>query len=137
MIFKKEIELSLHKERQITPSDLKQLYDELEWWPDRQEEDIKRTLNLGLAVGAWKYNRLIGFCRAVSDGIFRAYIEDVAVIAPFRKQGIGKEMVNRMMEELSHIHVVSLFCEEGLECFYNESQFKRTSQIVMHCKKRV
>jgi ribosomal protein S18 acetylase RimI-like enzyme len=66
-------------------------------------------MNLGLAVGAWEDERLIGFARAVSDGVFRAYIEDVVVHENYRRSGIGQKLLSRLMNELSDIETVSLF----------------------------
>lgn len=40
------------------------------------------------SVGAWKDDTLIGFARAVSDGKFRAYIEDIVIHSLFRKRYI-------------------------------------------------
>lgn len=128
------IEIKLHREQTIKSSDLRDLYDEIEWWPERKNEEIECVLNNGIAIGAWCDGTLIGFCRAVSDGVFRAYVEDIAVSTEYRKKGIGYKLVERMMRELSHIDAVSLFCDEELVDFYNKHRFKRTTQIVMHWK---
>ncbi|MFL0583850.1 GNAT family N-acetyltransferase [Solibacillus silvestris] len=67
-----------------------------------------------VSVGAWKNDVLIGFARAVSDGKFRAYIEDVAILKEFQKLGTGTKLVSILLEELSQIDVISLFCEYDL-----------------------
>lgn len=67
-----------------------------------------------VSVGAWKNDVLIGFARAVSDGKFRVYIEDVAINKEFQKLGTGTKLVSVLLEELSHIDVISLFCEYAL-----------------------
>ena len=41
-------------------------------------------------------------------------------------------MLTMLLEEISHIHIVSLFCGEKLIKFYGEQQFQATKQIVMH-----
>ena len=74
------------------------------------------------------------FVRSVSDGMFRAYIEDVAVKTNFQRQAIGTRLVEEMLKELKNIDVVSLFCEEELIDFYKLNRFKRTTQVVMHWK---
>ncbi|WP_249596881.1 GNAT family N-acetyltransferase, partial [Peribacillus frigoritolerans] len=81
----------------------------------------------------------IGFARAVSDGKFRAYIEDVIIHKAYQKSGIGKNLVSKLLDELSHIDVVSLFCEEHLIPFYKKKNFKDSkSQFVVQrkCKHR-
>lgn len=117
---------------------LMKLYKDAGWWKEREEQEISQVLKSGISVGAWNDGELIGFARAVSDGKFRAYIEDVVIHTSFQRSGIGKELVRELVNELSHIDVVSLFCEEHLIPFYEENGFKLSkSQLVMHAKKKV
>lgn len=129
------VEIKLHTERPIDALLLTQLYRHVGWWPNRRAEDLARVLNLGLAVGAWDGEELIGFARAVSDGIFRAYIEDVVVHEKYRGHGIGEAIIAALMDELSSVETVSLFCEPSLVSFYSRNQFSPSrSQVVMHRK---
>lgn len=128
------VTLKLHTEKPILPSDLMGLYQDAGWWTNRDENGISQLLVSGVAVGAWKDDRLVGFCRSISDGIYRAYVEDVVVLSTYRNKGIGERMVKRLLDELKDIDVISLFCTEDLDGFYEWSGFKRTKQIVMHYK---
>ncbi|WP_062110252.1 GNAT family N-acetyltransferase [Bacillus niameyensis] len=111
------------------------LYKDADWWEERLEEDIEEMLKKDQSVGAWKADTLIGFARAVSDGKFRAYIEDVVIHSSYRHEGIGTKLISKLMDELSHIDVISLFCEEELISFYENNDFKLSkSQFVMHKK---
>ena len=47
-------------------------------------------LKNSIAIGVWEENELIGFARVVSDGVFRAYIEDVVVHERVRNKGIER-----------------------------------------------
>lgn len=60
------------------------------------ERQIKATklMKLYSYAGAWKYDVLIGFAGAVSDGDFRAYIEDVVIHKEYQKSGIGTKIVS-------------------------------------------
>lgn len=130
-----KIEILSCTEKQIKAKDVLRLYQDVDWWNERTEQDIEDMLNKVPSVGAWKDDILIGFVRAVSDGRFRAYIEDVVIHSSYRKNGIGKEMILKIVDELSNIDVISLFCEEHLIPFYEESNFKYSkSQFVMHRK---
>ncbi|MGV2487876.1 UNVERIFIED_CONTAM: GNAT family N-acetyltransferase, partial [Bacillus mycoides] len=111
---------------------IKKLYDSVGWWPERKEVDIQKMLKNSIAIGVWEENELIGFARVVTDGVFRAYIEDVVVHESVRNKGIGEKMLTMLLREISHIDIVSLFCGEKLIKFYGEQQFKATKQIVMH-----
>lgn len=120
--------------RRIRANELRSLYNQAGWWPNRTLEDIGNLLVPGVSVGAWDGEKLIGFARAVSDGVFRAYIEDVVVDEAYRRRGVGDRLIHVLMDELRHLEVVSLFCEEDLTTFYERNGFQKTSQVVMHRK---
>lgn len=129
------IEILSFTERRIKANDVKMLYNDVGWWEERTEQDIEEMLIQEQSVGAWKGDTLIGFARAVSDGKFRAYIEDVVIHSSFQKDGIGTQLVSKLLEGLTHIDVISLFCEEHLIPFYAKNNFKYSkSQFVLHRK---
>jgi len=122
-------------ERPIKGTELMMLYKDAGWWEERKEKDIENMLKQDISIGVWIDDNLIGFARAVSDGKFRAYIEDVVIHNEFQKTGIGKKLVSKLLDELSHIDVISLFCGEELISFYEKNNFKFSkSQYVMHKK---
>ncbi len=49
---------------------------------------------VGLYLGA----RQVGFARAVSDGAIIGYVADVYVLAPYRRRGLGLELVRELIE---------------------------------------
>ncbi|MCG7385622.1 GNAT family N-acetyltransferase [Paenibacillus sp. ACRRY] len=127
------VSVKLHTDKPISPSDLMSLYHDAGWWPYRDKDGILKLLSSGIALGAWEDDVLVGFSRAISDGVFRAYIEDVVVLSSYRNKGLGKLMIEWLLEELK-VDVISLFCSEDLAGFYEETGFKKTKQIVMHYK---
>ncbi|CAI9387861.1 GNAT family N-acetyltransferase [Niallia sp. Sow4_A1] len=127
------IEVLTSVEKSIKASEVLELYKDAGWWNERTEQDMEKMLSQTLAVGAWENNKLIGFARAITDGVFRAYIEDVVIHSSFNRNGIGTMLIAKLIEELSNIDVISLFCEEDLIAFYNKNEFKKSkSQFVMH-----
>ncbi len=89
-------------------------------------------LSHGPAVGAWDGGEVVGFARAVTDGVFRAYVEDVVVSRRHRGQGIGRQLVESLHQELRGIEVVSVFCHSSLCEFYSRTGYSFTSQSVGH-----
>jgi ribosomal protein S18 acetylase RimI-like enzyme len=129
------IKIVLHRDRTIPATQLLRLYQHVGWWPERTITETELMLNSSLAVGAWDNDNLIGFCRAVTDGHYRAYIEDVVVHENYRNLGIGKQLVSKLLDALRHIDIISLFCEHELKSFYEKTGFKQgKNQIVMHVK---
>jgi len=122
-------------ERPISGSELLMLYKNAGWWEERKEQDIEEMLKQDMSIGVWNDNNLIGIARAVSDGKFRAYIEDVVIHNEFQKTGMGTKLVSKLLDELSHIDTISLFCGEDLISFYEKHTFKLSqSQYVLHRK---
>ena len=61
---------------------------------------------------------IVGFIYAVGDGILAAYIPLVEVLPEYQHQGIGSELVRRILEELEEYYMVDLCCDEELIAFY-------------------
>ena len=121
--------------RTIAAEALRALYDSEPWWPERSLADIRFVLDSQLSVGAWHGDELVGFARAVTDSRFRAYIEDVLVLAEFRSGGVGRQIILTLLDSLKDIHVVTLFCQPKLSEYYTELGFKELSrQVVMHLR---
>lgn len=131
------IVIATHSERPIPPAALLDLYQAVHWsWVSRPPEVLATVLASGPAVGAWDGERLIGFVRAVTDGHFRAYIEDVAVHPAYQRRGIGRQLLAQLLDILVHIDVISLFCQADLAPFYAQLEFKaRGNQVVLHRNK--
>jgi ribosomal protein S18 acetylase RimI-like enzyme len=120
------------QQRAINAADVRRLYDGANWWPGWQSESIARAIAATTAIGAWDGERLIGFTRALSDGVHRAYVEDVVIDPEYRGQGIGERMVGKLLEELGDVHIVSLFCLPARVEFYRRNGFEREEQVMMH-----
>ena len=70
------------------------------WGTWRTRDDILRQLTTAWrVVGCFRpSNGMVGFARAVSDGVAIAYLADVYVLAEHRGRGLGLEMVREMVE---------------------------------------
>jgi ribosomal protein S18 acetylase RimI-like enzyme len=62
--------------------------------------------------------RVAGFITAVSDGVLAAYIPLLEVLPEYQGQGIGSELVRRMLDTLSGLYAIDLVCDEALKPFY-------------------
>jgi GNAT superfamily N-acetyltransferase len=121
-----------HAERAIRADEVLALYHAAGWWPERTPGQVSAVLQHSPAVGAWHGGHLVGFARAVTDGVLRAYIEDVLVAAGWRGTGTGRALLDRLLAELRPIPVVTLFCSRDLVGYYEASSFVATRQVVLH-----
>ena len=62
--------------------------------------------------------RVVGFVTAISDGVLSAFIPLLEVLPAHQGQGIGSELVRRMLSELEDFYMVDLVCDPELEPFY-------------------
>jgi GNAT superfamily N-acetyltransferase len=125
-------EVATHAERRIPASQVVTLYRAQGWWPERTLAQVDAVLDTGPVVGAWRGDRLVGFARAVTDGVLRAYLEDVIVAPDLRGTGVGRALVSAILDQLRPIPVVSLFCSAELATFYEAAGFHSTRQTVLH-----
>jgi GNAT superfamily N-acetyltransferase len=70
------------------------------WARWRTREDVRRQVE-----GAWRVvgcydagGQMVGFARAISDGVALAYLADVYVLSEHRGQGLGQALVREMIE---------------------------------------
>lgn len=67
---------------------------------------------------------LIGFGRAISDGIRQAAIYDVALDRSYQGKGIGRQIVQRLMDSLPGCNFI-LYASPGKEDFYRKMSFRQ------------
>ena len=121
------------EERPIDIAALLRLYESTPWAQGRDPAGVRDSLAASIAAGAWDGERLVGLARALSDGKYRAYIEDVVVDPEYRVAGVGVRLVAALLEALGPVAIVSLFCEPARVSFYERHGFRRSeSQVMMH-----
>jgi predicted GNAT family acetyltransferase len=80
--------------------------------------------NSQVSVFIYREDQLIGFGRAISDGVFQAAIYDVAVIPEYQARGIGALIIKTIMDKLSSCNFI-LYASPGKEEFYQTLGFRK------------
>jgi predicted N-acetyltransferase YhbS len=88
--------------RSTTPEDceaVRQFLCEVGWQHRVSDPERFRRMveNTDRTVIAWDGARIVGFARALCDGVSNGYISMVAVAVDRRKEGIGQELVRRLI----------------------------------------
>ena len=123
-------------DRQIELEQLQNLLRQTGWANHRSIEGVQKMLEgTPLTLGAWEGDRLVGFARVITDGIYRALIDDVVVEESKRGTGIGSELMRRVIERLAEVEEVFLHCGEQVVSFYERHRFERSYGVVMDLKK--
>ncbi len=100
-------------------------------WNDKNKKPKEQLLgamkNSWFFVSVYADDRLIGCGRVVSDGYLHAYIKEMILLPGFQEKGIGKEILNRLLQKiLGHgIKDIQLFCAKGKEEFYLKNGFEK------------
>lgn len=86
-------------------------------------------------VHAYDGARLVGFCRAISDGVSNAYVSTVMVDPEYRRQGIGREMLVRLMSGQDDIKFV-LHTRKDAAAFYAALGFADATDMMVRERRR-
>ncbi len=98
-----------------------------EGWPNKpNEETLKKSIfgasSLVLAIDNEK-KKLVGYITALSDNTLSAYIPFLEVLPNYQRQGIGRTLVEKMLEQLKHLYMIDLVCDKEKARFYSETGF--------------
>jgi ribosomal protein S18 acetylase RimI-like enzyme len=70
---------------------------------------------------------LVGAGRALADGVDCSYICDVAVLPSHQGQGLGREIISKLVAQSKHHRKIILYSVPGKESFYEKLGFRRMS----------
>ncbi|MBV4449714.1 GNAT family N-acetyltransferase [Clostridium tyrobutyricum] len=80
--------------------------------------------NSHTVVFIYHNDKLIGFGRAISDGIYQAAIYDVAVLPEYQGNHIGSIIIKSIIDKIHHCNFI-LYASPGKEQFYEKMNFKK------------
>ncbi|WP_432737854.1 GNAT family N-acetyltransferase [Maridesulfovibrio sp. FT414] len=89
----------------------------------REPEKLSRAAaNSELVCFARNGEEYIGFARAITDGEYNGVIYDLCILPQYQSQGIGRMIMDVMLERLSPLNVI-LYAVPGKEGFYSKLGF--------------
>lgn len=80
-------------------------------------------------VSALEGETLVGFAPAISDGAFNAYVSTVAVLPAYQRRGIGRELIQRLLDGRDHLLFV-LHAVPEVHPFYLRCGFLPASDML-------
>ena len=80
--------------------------------------------NSHTVVFAFENDKLIGFGRAISDGVYQAAIYDVAVLTEYQGKKIGASIIDSILKLIPTCNAI-LYASPGKEIFYEKQNFKK------------
>lgn len=73
---------------------------------------------------------VVGYITAITDGVLAAYIPHLEVLKPYQGQGIGGELVRRMLETLRSLYMIDLICDPDVQPFYERLGMTRYTGMI-------
>jgi len=116
--------------------DLVKLYKAGGWWKNSYDKSKLKDLIKGSFIFAIVIDnntkQTIGMGRIISDGVADAYIQDLLVLPDYRKQGIGKKLVDKLINycKSKGLKWIALIAEPDQDGFYSSIGFKQMDKYV-------
>ncbi|MFD2563817.1 GNAT family N-acetyltransferase [Aquimarina rubra] len=114
--------------------ELRNLFLQTSWAKERSLNDIRLLLQnttVFIVMRDTNTEQLIGFGRALSDGVYRALLDDIVVDTVYRKQGLGKRIVKELLDQLLGVEQIFLNTKPDLAAFYNQFGFAKSEVLTM------
>jgi N-acetylglutamate synthase-like GNAT family acetyltransferase len=114
---------------------LQKLLDKNAFWAkSRNIKDLKKCLaNSDVIISIWVGNEIVGFGRALTDGIYRGVLWDIVIDQNHQGKGFGKLIVNNLLssKEIKNTKKIYLMTTNK-KLFYSQMEFKKvTSQNLL------
>ncbi|MGM3307381.1 GNAT family N-acetyltransferase [Anabaena sp. WFMT] len=102
--------------------ELVELYKNEFWSKDRTYQRVVKMLKASDIIIALVGDdeELIGFCRVLTDFVYRATLYDVIIKSNYRKMGFGAKLLDEVINQpqLKEVENIALFCLTEMIPFY-------------------
>lgn len=117
---------------EFNKNDLIKLYKDVGWSAYTNDIDIliKSIKNSLKVISVWDKDVLVGLIRVVGDGYSIIYIQDILILKSYQRLGIGKKLMNIMLDEYKDVRqkVLSTDALEKNIAFYESIGFKKAQE---------
>ena len=118
------------KENMLTAKAYLELRESAGWGGTPPTHQIETALKNSLVtISAVYKGEIIGMGRLVGDGLYVCYVQDLIVFPEYQGKGIGKAIMDRLIQHVKGIGfidtfvTIGLFAAKGKEGFYTKFGF--------------
>ena len=99
------------------------------WAKDRTINDLRKCLaNSDIIISIWSHDELVGFGRALSDGIYRGVLWDIVIDQNHQGKGYGRMIVKNILESKQIKNTKKIYLmTTSKKLFYSQIDFKEVS----------
>lgn len=118
-------------------SRLVELFEEAGWHDKTRDSKRLKTMveNSQAVVTAWDGELMVGFARCVTDFVFNGQINNVVVDLRYRGHGIGRGLIQRILESSKDVTYILRGDPENQE-FYKSMGFEYTDLCLVYKRKK-
>ena len=107
------------------------------WAKSRTINDLKKCLaNSDVIVSIWVENEIVGFGRALTDGIYRGVLWDIVIDQNHQGKGFGTLIIKNLLSSKKIKNTKKLYLmTTNKKLFYSQFNFKEvTTQNLLVCE---
>lgn len=94
--------------------------------PTNDKERIQKMFdNSNLIITAWDNDLLVGVSRSITDWAWACYLSDLAVRQEYKKEGIGRKLINLTKEKVGDQSMVLLLSVPTAMEYYPKVGFEK------------
>lgn len=124
--------VTFSEKKELDAHQLVKLFHQALWAKGRSLQDARDMLrHTDIAIGVWDGEQLVGFGRVLTDYVYRATIWDVIVDKAYHSQGIGTEIVQRILNHPRLKRVELFWLCTSRPGFYEKLGFSSKEQTGM------
>lgn len=104
------------------------LYQDAGWtsYVANMKSSMKGIRNSSRIVTAWDDTTLVGMARTITDGHTIVYVQDILVMGTYRRRGIGKELMRKLLTPYKEVRQTVLITDDTpqTKLFYQACGFE-------------
>jgi ribosomal protein S18 acetylase RimI-like enzyme len=98
--------------------------------PEAHLQILRCSTHVVLALDPGR-RKVVGFVTALSDGKQSAFISLLEVLPDCQRQGIGTELMRRILKKLESVSAIDVTCDAELQTFYSRFGMQPSVSMIL------
>ncbi|MBB3699776.1 GNAT family N-acetyltransferase [Flammeovirga yaeyamensis] len=125
------MEITISNSKDIPEDQIIKLYKANKWSAAEKPEQLHNALrNSHSLISAWEDDQLVGIGNAISDGYLVVYFPHLLVHPDHQGKGIGKKIVDKLLQIYKGFHMQMLTADKEAEAFYQKVGFQKAGETI-------